>query len=214
MKKLNVVCAVAILALAAMVLIGCDQPTSNPGNNPSNPATSNPENNPSNPATSNPGNNPSNPGDTWTKVETVDGLEGVWKSSVTATPVSSELGGQITVVTTITYPTTEGNLTWGFEVKGDPDTGGSTDSEEKTFPKDTIETVLKNGQIPVSIFPIVGYMEVNADKTKLKVTGTLKEGDKDWGDVKGYVGMGTFEGDMKITSEPTQITMEQYYTKQ
>lgn len=31
MKKLNVVCVVAILALAAMVLIGCDQPTSNSG---------------------------------------------------------------------------------------------------------------------------------------------------------------------------------------
>ena len=120
MKKLHVVCAVAILALAAMVLIGCDQPTSNPGNNPSNPATSNPENNPSNPATSNPGNNPSNPatsnpgnnpsnpGDTWTKVETVDGLEGVWKSSVTLKQASP--GDQITVVTTITYPTTEGKL--------------------------------------------------------------------------------------------------------
>lgn len=188
MKKLHVVGAVAILALAAMVLIGCDQPTSNPGNNPSNP------------------------GDSWTKVETVDGLEGVWKSSVTATLVSSSIGAQVVVVTTITYPTTEGNLTW--EVKGDPDTGGSTDSEKKTFSKDAIETVLKNGQMPVSIFPIVGYMEVNADKTKLKVTGTLKEGDENCGDVKGHVGMGTFEGDMKITSEPTQITMEQYYTKQ
>ena len=182
MKKLHVVCAVAILALAAMVLIGCDQPTSNPGNNPSNP------------------------GDTWTKVETVDGLEGVWKSSVTLKQASP--GDQITVVTTITYPTTEGNLTWGFEVKDTPD------SEEKLFPKDTIGTVLKNGQIPVSIFPIVGYMEVNADKTKLKVTATLKEGDENWGDVKKFVGMGTFEGDMKITSEPTQITVEQYYNKQ
>lgn len=181
MKKLHVVCTVAILALAAMVLIGCDQPTSNPGNNPSNP------------------------GDSWTKVETVDGLEGVWKSSVT----QASSGNQITVVTTITYPTTEGDLKWAFEVKDMPDRG-----EKKLFPKDTIGTVLKNGQIPVSIFPIVGYMEVNADKTKLKVTGTLKEGDEDWGDVKGHVGMGTFEGDMKITSEPTQITMEQYYTKQ
>ena len=203
MKKLHVVCAVAILALAAMVLIGCDQPTSNPGNNPSNPATSNP------------GNNPSNPGDTWTKVETVDGLEGVWKSSVTATPVSSSIGAQVVVVvTTITYPTTEGNLTWGFEVKGDPDTGGSTDSEEKPFSKDAIETVLKNGQMPVSIFPIVGYMEVNADKTKLKVTATVKEGNPNWGDFKALVAMGTFEGDIKITSEPTQITVEQYYNKQ
>ena len=181
MKKLHVVCAVALLALAAMVLIGWDQPTSNPGNNPSNP------------------------GDTWTKVETVDGLEGVWKSSVT----QASSGNQITVVTTITYPTTEGNLRWAFEVKDMPGRG-----EEKLFPKDTIGTVLKNGQVPVSIFGIKGYMEVNADKTKLKVTGTLKEGDKDWGDVKLHVGMGTFEGDMKITSEPTQITVEQYYNKQ
>ena len=190
MKKLHVVCAVALLALAAMVLIGCDQPTSNPGNNPSNP------------------------GDTWTKVETVDGLEGVWKSSVTATPVSSALGRQVVSVTTITYPTTEGNLTWVSEVKGDPDTGGSTKPDEETFSKGEIETLLKNGQVPESIFGIVGYMEVNADKTKLKVTATLKEGDKDWGDVKLHVGMGTFEGDMKITSEPTQITVEQYYNKQ
>ena len=186
MKKLHVVCAVAILALAAMVLIGCDQPTSNPGNNPSNP------------------------GDSWTKVETVDGLEGVWKSSVT----QASSGNQITVVTTITYPTTGGNLTWVFEVKGDPDTGGSTVPEDKTFSKDEIETILKNGQVLVEIISAFGYMEVNADKTKLKVTATLKEGDKDWGDVKLHVGLGTFEGDMKITSEPTQITVEQYYNKQ
>ena len=192
MKKLHVVCAVAILALAAMVLIGCDQPTSNPGNNPSNPATSNP------------GNNPSNPGDSWTKVETVDGLEGVWKSSVTLKQASP--GDQITVVTTITYPTTEGKLRWAFEVKDD--------SEEKLFPKDTIGTVLKNGQMPVSIFKTSGYMEVNADKTKLKVTATLKEDDSSWEDAKAFVAGGTFEGDMKITSEPTQITVEQYYTKQ
>lgn len=183
MKKLHVVCAVALLALAAMILIGCDQPTSNSG-------------------------------DSWTKVETVDGLEGVWKSSVTATPVSSALGGQVVAVTTITYPTTEGKLRWVFEVKGDPDTGGSTKPEEKTLSKADIETVLKNGQVPVSILGIVGYMEVNADKTKLKVTATLKEDDSNWGDVKNFVGMGTFEGDIKITSEPTQITMEQYYNKQ
>lgn len=185
MKKLHVVCVVAILALAAMVLIGCDQPTSNPGNNPSNS------------------------GDSWTKVETVDGLEGVWKSSVTQTPLSPAAGSQVAVVTTITYPTIEGNLRWAFEIKDMPDRG-----EEKLFPKDTIGTVLKNGQIPVSIFNIKGYMEVNADKTKLKVTATLKEDDSNWGDGKALVGMGTFEGDMKITSEPTQITVEQYFHKQ
>ena len=181
MKKLHVVCTVAILALAAMVLIGCDQPTSNPGNNPSNS------------------------GDSWTKVETVDGLEGVWKSSVT----QASSGNQITVVTTITYPTTEGNLTWAFKIKDMPDR-----DEEQNFSKGEIETLLKNGQMPVSIFDTSGYMEVNADKTKLKVTATLKEGDENWEDVKKVLEMGTFEGDIKITSEPTQITAEQYYTKQ
>lgn len=178
MKKLHVVCAVALLALAAMVLIGCDQPTSNPGNNPSNP------------------------GDTWTKVETVDGLKGVWKSSVTL------IGGQHTRVITITYPTTEGNMNWCVEIKGDPEL------YEQSFSKDEIETILKNGQVPVEIISAFGYMEVNADKTKLKVTATLKEGDENWEDVKKVLEMGTFEGDIKITSEPTQITAEQYYNKQ
>ena len=192
MKKLHVVCAVALLALAAMVLIGCDQPTSNSGNNPSNP-----------------GNKPSNPGDTWTKVETVDGLEGVWKSSVTATPLSPEMGDQMTAVTTITYPTTEEKLTWAFEVKEDSEL-----DDEKSFSKDEIETILKNGQVPVDTFGALGYMEVNADKTKLKVTATVKEGDPNWEEFKVMVAMVTFEGDIKITSEPTQITAEQYYNKQ
>lgn len=192
MKKLNVVCTVAILALAAMVLIGCDQPTSNSGDNPSNP-----------------GNNPSNPSDSWTKVETVDGLEGVWKSSVTATPVSSSIGDQMTVVTTITYPTTEGKLTWDLEIKEDPELG-----DEMSFSKDDIETILKNGQVPIEFLGAFGYMEVNADKTKLKVTATVKEEDPNWEDVKAMVEMGTFKGDIEITSEPTQITIIQYYTKQ
>ena len=178
MKKLHVVCVVAILALAAMVLVGCDQPTSNSG-------------------------------DSWTKVETVDGLEGVWKSSITATPISPEIGDQMTVVTTITYPTTEGKLTLAFEIKEDPESGGVM-----FFSKDEIETMLKNGLVPVDTFDALGYMAVNADKTKLKVTATVKEGNPNWGNVKAMVAMGTFEGDIRITSEPTQITVEQYYNKQ
>lgn len=190
MKKLNVVCAVAILALAAMVLIGCDQPTSNPGDNPSNP-----------------GNNPSNPSDSWTKVETVDGLEGVWKSSVTATPVSSSIGDQMTIVATITYLTTDEKLNMSFVYGG---------KNENTYPlsKEEAETALKDGQVPIEFLGAFGYMEVNADKTKLKVTATVKEGDSNWEDVKALVAMGTFEGDIRITSEPTQITIIQYYNKQ
>lgn len=54
------------------------------------------------------------PDDSWTKVETVDGLEGVWKSSVT---VPNEDGkDSTTVVVTITYPASgkggSGNQEW------------------------------------------------------------------------------------------------------
>lgn len=178
MKKLNVVCTVAILALAAMVLIGCDQPTSNSG-------------------------------DSWTKVETVDGFEGVWKSSVTATPVSSSIGDQMTIVATITYSTTDEKLNMSFAYRGE-------EEYENTYPlsKEEAEIALKDGQVPIDFFYAFGYMEVNADKTKLKVTATVKEGDPNWEDVEAMVGMGTFEGDIKITSEPTQITIIQYYNKQ
>ena len=190
MKKLHVVCTVAILALAAMVLIGCDQPTSNPGDNPSNP-----------------GNNPSNPGDTWTKVETVDGLEGVWKSSASATIIQEGKTFQTTMETILTYPTVDGEVSIVQKIDG-------VLQLDETIPKDEIETILKNGQVPIEFLGAFGYIEVNADKTKLKVTATVKEGDPNWEDVKSLVGMGTVEGDIKITSEPTQITVEQYYNKQ
>ena len=190
MKKLHVVCVVAILALAAMVLIGCDQPTSNPGNNPSNP-----------------GNNPSNPSDSWTKVETVDGLEGVWKSSVTATIIQEGEAFQTTMEMILTYPTVDGEVSIVQKIDG-------VLQLDETIPKDEIETILKNGQVPVEIISAFGYMEVNADKTKLKVTATVKEGDPNWEDVKMVLAVDTFEGDIKMTSEPTQITVEQYFHKQ
>ena len=190
MKKLHVVCTVAILALAAMVLIGCDQPTSNPGDNPSNP-----------------GNNPSNPGDTWTKVETVDGLEGVWKSSASATIIQEGKTFQTTMETILTYPIEDGKVSIVQKIDG-------VLQLDETIPKDEIETILKNGQVPVEIISAFGYMEVNADKTKLKVTATVKEGDPNWEDVKMVLAVDTFEGDIKMTSEPTQITVEQYFHKQ
>lgn len=190
MKKLHVVCVVAILALAAMVLIGCDQPTSNPGNNPSNP-----------------GNNPSNPSDSWTKVETVDGLEGVWKSSVTATIIQEGEAFQTTMEMILTYPIEDGkvSIVQKIDDKVQPDI---------LVPKDVIEQALKDGQVPIEFLSAFGYMEVNADKTKLKVTATVKEEDPNWEYVKAMVEMGTLKGDIKMTSEPTQITVEQYFHKQ
>lgn len=183
MKKLHVVCVVAILALAAMVLIGCDQPTSNPGNNPSNPS------------------------DSWTKVETVDGLEGVWKSSVTATIIQEGEAFQTTMEMILTYPIEDGkvSIVQKIDDKVQPDI---------LVPKDVIEQALKDGQVPIEFLSAFGYMEVNADKTKLKVTATVKEEDPNWEYVKAMVEMGTLKGDIKMTSEPTQITVEQYYNKQ
>lgn len=178
MKKLNVVCTVAILALAAMVLIGCDQPTSNPGNNPS---------------------------DSWTKVETVDGLEGVWKSSVTATgssPMTTEM--------MLTYPTKEGVV--GFSMK----TSGSPEISLGSFSKEDFEQVLKDGKVPVFMMEC-GYMYINATKTKLKIEGTVKKDDVDestWKNLQGTVSA-EFEGDVVLKNDtPDQITIIQYYNKQ
>ena len=188
MKKLHVVCTVALLALAAMVLIGCDQPTSNPGDNPSNP--------------SNPGNNPS---DSWTKVETVDGLEGVWKSSVIATgssPMTTEM--------MLTYLTKEEVV--GFSMK----TSGSPEIPLGSFSKEDFKQVLKDGKVPVFMMEC-GYMYINASKTKLKIEGTVKKDDVDestWKNLQGMVSA-EFEGDVVLKNDtPTQITIIQYYNKQ
>lgn len=182
MKKLHVVCAVAILALAAMVLVECDQPTSNPGNNPSNP------------------------GDSWTKVETVDGLEGVWKSSASATIIQEGEAVQTTMEMILTYSTVAGkvSIVQKIDDKVQPDI---------SVPEDMFEQALKDGNVSFGMTE-GGYMYINAAKTKLKVTATVKEGDPNWEDVKASVAMGTVEGDIRITSEPTQITVEQYFHKQ
>ena len=150
-----------------------------------------------------------NPDDSWTKVETVDGLEGVWKSSVTGTfkdPGSDE--PVMTIVSTFTYPTTEGELS--MEV-----VWGEKPDEPILLSKDAAEAALKNGQIYMPVMGEgFGYMEVNGDKTKLRVKKIVKEGDEDWDLIQIQTELGTWEGDIKITSEPTQITVEQYYNKQ
>lgn len=185
MKKLHVVCVVAILALAAMILIGCDQPTSNPGDNPSNPS------------------------DSWTKVETVDGLEGVWKSSVTATIIQEGEAFQTTMEMILTYPIEDGkvSIVQKIDDKVQPDI---------LVPKDVIEQALKDGQVPVFMMEC-GYMYINASKTKLKIEGTVKKDDVDestWKNLQGMVSA-EFEGDVVLKNDtPTQITIIQYYNKQ
>lgn len=191
MKKLHVVCTVALLALAAMVLIGCDQPTSNSGNNPGNP--SNPENNPS---------------DSWTKVETVDGLEGVWKFSASATIIQEGEAFQETMEMIVTYPTVDREVSIVQKIDGEP-------RPEVTIPKDEFEQDLKDGKVSSGMTE-GGYMYINAAKTKLKVESVLKKADYDeskWSEIQ-MITTPKYEGDIKITSEPTQITVEQYYNKQ
>lgn len=150
-----------------------------------------------------------NPDDSWTKVETVDGLEGVWKSSVTGT--SKDPGSDepvMTIVSTFTYPTTEGELSMEVVWNEEPD-------DPILLSKDEAEAALKNGQIYMPVMGEgFGYMEVNGDKTKLRVKKIVKEGDEDWDLIQIQTELVTWEGDIKITSEPTQITVEQYYNKQ
>lgn len=175
MKKLHVVCAVALLALAAMVLIGCDQPTSNPG-------------------------------DTWTKVETVDGLKGVWKSSASATIIQEGEAFQTTMEMILTYPTVDGEVSIVQKFDG-------VLQPEETIPKDEFEQALKDGKVP-SVVQEVGYMYINAAKTELKVEGTLKKVDfseEDWNYIQAVV----VEGDVELNDDtPDQVIVRQYFHKQ
>lgn len=166
-----------ILALAAMVLIGCDQPTSNPG-------------------------------DSWTKVETVDGLEGVWKSSASATIIQEGEAFQETMEMILTYPTVDGKVSIVQKI-------GDKVQPDIYLSKNVIEQALEDGKVSLGMTE-GGYMYINAAKTKLKVESVLKKADYDesmWNQIQTMTTL-KYEGDIKITSEPTQITVEQYFHKQ
>lgn len=81
--------------------------------------------------------------------------------------------------------------------------------------KNVIEQALEDGKVSLGMTE-GGYMYINAAKTKLKVESVLKKADYDesmWNQIQTMTTL-KYEGDIKITSEPTQITVEQYFHKQ
>lgn len=166
-----------------------------------------------------------NSDDSWTKVETVDGLEGVWKSSIT---VPNEDGkDSTTVVVTITYPATGKGVTeTGGEVeikngvKAEIFIDGQSQNAVVTS-KEEFESMLKTGVDSSPIGTVTGYLFVNGSKTRLKLEESQEidgMSDSDWKDYQEEFkkNMPT-GGDMTITlsaGAPYTITTTLIFHKQ
>ena len=117
--------------------------------------------------------------DQWTKVTSLDGLDGTWKSSVTATEVGS--GGKPTTVELaiiITYPVSGkvSTETGGeVEIKDGVKTEMLSDGKSagsSLVPKNEFESMLKNGFEG----PLGGsgtFLFVNSSKTRLKMESII-----------------------------------------
>lgn len=146
------------------------------------------------------------PDDSWTKVETVDGLEGVWKSSVT---VPNEDGkDSTTVVVTITYPAsgkgvteTGGEVEIKNGVKFEIFIDGQSQNAVVTS-KEEFESMLKTDIDSSPIGTVTGYLFVNGSKTRLKLEGSQEidgMSDSDWKDYQEKFKNMPTGGDMTIT---------------
>lgn len=117
--------------------------------------------------------------DQWTKVTSLDGLDGTWKSSVTATEVGS--GGKPTTVELaiiVTYPVSGkvSTETGGeVEIKDGVKTEMLSDGKSAgsiLVPKNEFESMLKNGFEG----PLGGsgtFLFVNSSKTRLKMESII-----------------------------------------
>lgn len=165
--------------------------------------------------------------DQWTKVTSLDGLEGTWKSSVTA----NMDGGAATLVMTITYPASGKDEVTEQEIKDGVKTELQVDEVPPTttyVSKDDFERMLKNGEVPVLGIPDLGngIVYLNSNKTKLKVVSSPQEvtkgpddmpiTDENWTDFQ-ELSKSLYKGDMELAfsaGAPYMITMTQVFHKQ
>lgn len=194
--------------LLVFALLGCEQVTSGtkPGSGPGTGAS---------------------PDDKWTKVTSLDGLDGTWKSSVTA----NMDGGAVTLVMTITYPASGKDEVTEQEIKDGVKTELQVDEVPPTttyVSKDDFERMLKNGEVPVLGIPDLGngIVYLNSNKTKLKVVSSPQEvtkgpddmpiTDENWTDFQ-ELSKSLYKGDMELAfsnGAPYMITMTQVFHKQ
>lgn len=123
--------------------------------------------------------------DQWTKITSLTGLEGTWKSSVTATEIDS--GGKPTTVEQamiITYPVSEkvSTETGEVDIKDGVKTEMLSNGKPVGYtlvPKNEFESMLKNG-FEDSFGDSRAFLFVNGSKTRLKMESiTSVEGIKD-----------------------------------
>lgn len=111
----------------------------------------------------------------WTKVTSLDGLEGTWKSSVTATEIDS--GGKPTTVEQamiITYPVSEkvSTETGEVDIKDGVKTEMLSNGKPVGYtlvPKNEFESMLKTGIDSSPVGTGTGCLFVNGSKTRLKL---------------------------------------------
>ncbi|MBU3849636.1 MAG: hypothetical protein IAA16_03635 [Candidatus Treponema excrementipullorum] len=167
------------------------------------------------------------PNDKWTEVTSLDGLDGTWKSSVTA----NMDGGVATLVMTITYPASGKDEVTEQEIKDGVKTELQVDEVPPTttyVSKDDFERMLKNGEVPVLGIPDLGngIVYLNSNKTKLKVVSSPQEvtkgpddmpiTDENWTDFQ-ELSKSLYKGDMELVfsnGAPYMITMTQVFHKQ
>ena len=167
------------------------------------------------------------PNDKWTEVTSLDGLDGTWKSSVTA----NMDGGAATLVMTITYPASGKDEVTEQEIKDGVKTELQVDEVPPTttyVSKDDFERMLKNGEVPVLGIPDLGngIVYLNSNKTKLKVVSSPQEvtkgpddmpiTDENWTDFQ-ELSKSLYKGDMELAfsaGAPYMITMTQVFHKQ
>ena len=167
------------------------------------------------------------PNDKWTEVTSLDGLDGTWKSSVTA----NMDGGVATLVMTITYPASGKDEVTEQEIKDGVKTELQVDEVPPTttyVSKDDFERMLKNGEVPVLGIPDLGngIVYLNSNKTKLKVVSSPQEvtkgpddmpiTDENWTDFQ-ELSKSLYKGDMELvfsSGAPYMITMTQVFHKQ
>lgn len=149
----------------------------------------------------------------WTKVTSLDGLEGTWKSSVTATEVGS--GGKPTTVELaiiVTYPVS-GNVsteTGGeVEIKDGVKTEVLSDGKSASsilVPKNEFESMLKNGFEG----PLGGsgtFLFVNSSKTRLKMESIINVEEDIGVKIKDEAAWKEFQDDYKKMAPTGDITV-------
>ena len=151
--------------------------------------------------------------DQWTKVTSLDGLDGTWKSSITVTEVGSD-GKPTTVELAIitTYPVSGkvSTETGGeVEIKDGVKTEMLSDGKSASsilVPKNEFESMLKNG-FEGSLGGSRTFLFVNSSKTRLKMESIINVEEDTGVKIKDEAAWKEFQDDYKKMAPTGDVTV-------